>query len=143
MLGFFPAIGRAHELRQRTLLDLNDDGDREAARRFLARRLAAQAPVSSPEVERSYRRKDGGLLWVYEALGLVRDAQGRSVRSVRQVAPGQRLDIELADGHVAARTEEGGKAVEGQAQPRAPARRGEPARTKGKAGSPDDQGSLF
>jgi exodeoxyribonuclease VII large subunit len=83
---------------------------------------------------------------------LVRDAHGRSVRSVRQVAPGQHLDIELADGRVAARAAgEASKAAEraaegapeGQARPRSPARRGEPGRTKAKAGSPGDQGSLF
>ncbi|MGH6690908.1 MAG: exodeoxyribonuclease VII large subunit [Gammaproteobacteria bacterium] len=79
---------------------------------------------------------------------LVRDAQGNSVRSVRQVAPGHRLDIELADGHVAARAEETGKAEEGQAPPpRSPARRGEPGRAKAKAGPEGgqggSQGSLF
>jgi exodeoxyribonuclease VII large subunit len=74
---------------------------------------------------------------------LVRDAQGRSVRSVRQVAPGQHLDIELADGHVATRAEETGKAEAGQSQPQSPGRRGEPARSKTKAGPGGSQGSLF
>ena len=73
---------------------------------------------------------------------LVRDAEGRSVRSARQVAQGDRLDIELADGHVAAQAEAAGPADEGVSQPR-PARRGEPVRTRGKTGSPEDQGSLF
>jgi exodeoxyribonuclease VII large subunit len=71
---------------------------------------------------------------------LVRDARGNSVRSVRQVAPGQHLDIELADGHVAARA--AGEAAEGQTPPRSPVRRGE-GRARSKAGSPEDQGSLF
>jgi exodeoxyribonuclease VII large subunit len=71
---------------------------------------------------------------------LVRDSEGRSVRSTRQVAPGARLDIELADGHVAAQTDAAGDA---RGQPRAPARRGEPGRPRGKTGSPEDQGSLF
>jgi len=64
------------ELRQRDLFALSDEGEREALRRFLARRLVAHSPVFSPEMEKAYRRKDGGLLWVYEALGLVKDAQG-------------------------------------------------------------------
>lgn len=66
-----------HELRQRDLFALSDEGEREAVRRFLAQRLVAHSPVLSPEMEKAYRRKDGGLLWVYEALGLVKDAQGR------------------------------------------------------------------
>jgi exodeoxyribonuclease VII large subunit len=89
---------------------------------------------------------------------LVRDAHGRSVRSVRQAAPGQRLDIELADGHVAALAEDvapdrapdltrgpeqASAPVDEQARPRAPSRRGEAGRGKSKAGSPEDQGSLF
>jgi exodeoxyribonuclease VII large subunit len=62
---------------------------------------------------------------------LVRDARGTSVRSARQVTPGQSLDIEFGDGHVGAR-------ANGAAGPeeRAP-------RAKAKAGSSDDQGSLF
>jgi exodeoxyribonuclease VII large subunit len=68
---------------------------------------------------------------------LVRDAAGRSVRSARQVAPGDRLDIELADGHVAAEAAGTGAADTARAQPRAP------ARPRGKTGSPEDQGSLF
>jgi exodeoxyribonuclease VII large subunit len=74
---------------------------------------------------------------------LVRDAQRRSVRSVRQVAPGQPLDIELADGHVAARAEETGKAEAGRSPPQAPGRRSEPGRAKTKAGPDGSQGSLF
>ena len=69
---------------------------------------------------------------------LVRDAQGMSVRSARQVAPGQSLDIELGDGHVGVRV-----AGPGQPEARAPSpgRHGE--RTRSKAGTPGDQGSLF
>jgi hypothetical protein len=65
------------------------------------------------------------------------------VRSVRQVAHGQHLDIELADGHVAARAEETGKGEEGQAQPRSSSRRSEPGRAKAKTGPDGSQGSLF
>jgi exodeoxyribonuclease VII large subunit len=74
---------------------------------------------------------------------LVRDAAGRSVRSARQVASGDRLDIELADGHVAAEAAGTEAAGAARAQPRAAARRGEPARPRGKTGSSEDQGSLF
>jgi exodeoxyribonuclease VII large subunit len=71
---------------------------------------------------------------------LVRDAGGASVRSARQVAPGQSLDIEFADGHVGVEATGGDR--QGGQTPQ-PARRGEPARGKGKAGPSDDQGSLF
>src|SRR5262245_35796322 len=66
---------------------------------------------------------------------LVRDAQGMSVRSARQVAPGQSLDIELADGHVGVRV-----AGAGGPEVRAPSpgRHGE--RSRSKAGTPGDQG---
>jgi exodeoxyribonuclease VII large subunit len=78
---------------------------------------------------------------------LVRDDQGRSVRSVHRVGPGQHLDIELADGHVAARAQAPDPAKAGpdeeRAQPQSPARRAELGRSKSRAGSPDDQGSLF
>jgi len=73
---------------------------------------------------------------------LVRDAQGMSVRSARQVTAGQNLDIELSDGHVGAQVIETGKSGE-RTQPPSPVRRGEPERTKTKAGSRGDQGSLF
>jgi hypothetical protein len=73
----------------------------------------------------------------------VRDAQGYSVRSVRQVAPGQHLDIELADGHVAAQAKEPGVADEGRVQQRSPARRGEPVRSKTRTEPQGGQGSLF
>jgi exodeoxyribonuclease VII large subunit len=72
---------------------------------------------------------------------LVRDAQGRSVRSARQVGPGQQLDIELADGHVAAQAKDTAAAHEGEPQ-RAPVRR-EPARGKTRAEPQGGQGSLF
>jgi exodeoxyribonuclease VII large subunit len=74
---------------------------------------------------------------------LVRNAQGNSVRSVRQVASGQHLDIEFADGHVAARAEETGKVEDRQTQPRSALRRNEPGRAKTKAGPDGSQGSLF
>lgn len=65
------------ELRQRTVFDLGDDSCQDEARQFLARRLSSEAAARSPEMEKTYRRKDGSILWVCEALGGVRDAQGR------------------------------------------------------------------
>jgi exodeoxyribonuclease VII large subunit len=76
---------------------------------------------------------------------LVRDADGRSVRSVRQVARGERLDIELADGHVAALATET-EAPEDSGRPRVrPARGKEGGKPPGGQGGGQggDQGSLF
>lgn len=70
-------LGYAEEdLRQRTLFDLSDGHTREAARRFLAQRIATHSPTLSPEIEKPYLRKDGSTLWVCEALGVVRRADG-------------------------------------------------------------------
>lgn len=73
---------------------------------------------------------------------LVRDAQGMSVRSARQLTPGQTLDIELGDGHVGAQVVE---PAGSQERAPSPVRRGEPERTKtrAKVRSRGDQGSLF
>jgi exodeoxyribonuclease VII large subunit len=70
---------------------------------------------------------------------LVRDSAGRSVRSTAQVAVGQRLDIELADGHIGAQAcESSTRATDKQrsVQSAAPAR----SRTARHGGN---QGSLF
>lgn len=65
------------ELCQRTVFELSDPEQREEARQFLAHRLSAHAAAFSPEMEKTYRRKDGSVLWVCEALGVVRDTQGQ------------------------------------------------------------------
>jgi exodeoxyribonuclease VII large subunit len=68
---------------------------------------------------------------------LVRDSEGRNVRSVTQVAAGQLLDIELADGHVGTQALEGGKS---------PATRPEHQSSAGHHGRGSrggSQGSLF
>jgi exodeoxyribonuclease VII large subunit len=69
---------------------------------------------------------------------LLRDDAGRSIRSVSAVRLGQTLDIELADGHLAARAERGGT------QEAAPTAR-PPAKPKARAKARDEggQGSLF
>ncbi len=71
---------------------------------------------------------------------LVRDSEGRALRSVAQIASGHVLDIELADGHVDAQALSGG-AARPQAQP--DTRRGPPAGTKSGTRSGGSQGSLF
>jgi diguanylate cyclase (GGDEF)-like protein/PAS domain S-box-containing protein len=72
MLGYDRA-----ELRARTVFELSGPDNREAARQFFARRLSAPAsPVLPPEIEKPYRRKDGAVLWVCEALGVVGDREG-------------------------------------------------------------------
>ena len=75
---------------------------------------------------------------------LVRDADGRTVRQAEGITAGMRLDIELADGHVAAETlgaGAGGTAPPGQPRlaPRAPVAR-KPVSGGSQGGS---QGSLF
>lgn len=71
---------------------------------------------------------------------LVRDGEGRTVRSVAQVAAGQRLDIELGDGNLDVRIE-GGRGDARSASPSAGKPAARPRRRAGnKSGS---QGSLF
>ncbi len=72
---------------------------------------------------------------------LVRDSEGRTLRSAAQIAAGQRLDIELADGHVDAQALSGGRASR-DAEPQPQARPSLPPRktTVPRGGG---QGSLF
>jgi exodeoxyribonuclease VII large subunit len=69
---------------------------------------------------------------------LVRDSEGRALRSAAQIAAGQRIDIELADGHIDAQAFSGG-AREG-AKPQPPTRAGPRPKSGPQGGS---QGSLF
>ena len=69
---------------------------------------------------------------------LVRDANGRSIRSAGAVAAGQRLDIELADGHVAA-TAEHSASVHAASASRLPPK----SKARAKARGGEGQGSLF
>jgi exodeoxyribonuclease VII large subunit len=73
---------------------------------------------------------------------LVRDDAGRSVRSVAQIAVGQPLDIELADGHVRAETTQAGaRPPKPSSSPAAAPGRGKPVTQEGNRGG--NQGSLF
>jgi exodeoxyribonuclease VII large subunit len=72
---------------------------------------------------------------------LVRDGEGRTLRSVEQIVPGQRLDIELGDGHVDAQAlgKSVSKSVDEADQPvRASALPRKKTETRG-----GGQGSLF
>jgi exodeoxyribonuclease VII large subunit len=69
---------------------------------------------------------------------LVRDGEGRTLRSATQVAAGQRIDIELADGHVDAQALSGGS--RDRARPQPPTRTGLRPKSGPQGGS---QGSLF
>ena len=65
------------ELRDRSVFDLTDAGHRVQARQFLEHRLSVSSALFAPEIEKPYRRQDGSVLWVCEALAVVRGAQGR------------------------------------------------------------------
>ncbi|WP_240794543.1 diguanylate cyclase domain-containing protein [Azoarcus sp. DD4] len=65
------------ELRARTVFELSDTDRRDEERQFLSVLLSARSPVFSPEIEKTYCRKDGSILWVNEGLSVVRDARGR------------------------------------------------------------------
>ena len=74
---------------------------------------------------------------------LVRDGAGRSVRSVGQLAVGQPVDIELADGHIGALTTEAGAPQSAKPPPGSSGTpgRGKPVAPEGNRGG--NQGSLF
>jgi diguanylate cyclase (GGDEF)-like protein/PAS domain S-box-containing protein len=67
----------ADALRGRTVFELSDPEHQHQARQFVAHRLAVSSAVFAPEIEKPYRRQDGSVLWVCEALGVVKDAQGQ------------------------------------------------------------------
>ncbi len=71
---------------------------------------------------------------------LVRDSAGRTLRSARDIAAGQLIDIELADGRVDAQALSSSAKNEGKGKRALPARL--PPRSKGRT-SGGNQGSLF
>lgn len=94
MLGY-----TSEELRTRSLFDLSEGPAREAARQFLAERLADHSHTLSPEIEKPYLRKDGSTLWVCEALGVVRGAGGTPdllVAVVQDITARKNLEARLA-----------------------------------------------
>lgn len=80
MLGYDMA-----ELRERTVFELGDPARQQESRLFLLKRLSSDTVDALPEVEKTYLRKDGSLLWVCEALGVVKDRQGQPERVVAVV----------------------------------------------------------
>jgi exodeoxyribonuclease VII large subunit len=69
---------------------------------------------------------------------LVRDSEGRTLRSAADIAPGQRLDVEMADGRIDVQVL--GSSVREAAKRHTPAR----PPVRGKSGAPGGgQGSLF
>lgn len=95
MLGY-----REDELRACTIYGLSEESQRDEARQFLANHLSNDIEALSPEIEKTYRRKDGSILWVCEALGVVRDPQGQPdlVVAVAQDIT-QRKDLEARLSH--------------------------------------------
>nr|WP_202796600.1 diguanylate cyclase [Hylemonella gracilis] len=80
MLGYDMA-----ELRERTIFEIGDPQRQLEARLYLRKRLSLDSADALPEMEKTYLRKDGAVLWVCEALGVVQDRQGRPERVVAVV----------------------------------------------------------
>jgi len=73
---------------------------------------------------------------------LVRDEQGHAVRAAAGVGPGAPLDIEFADGRVAATADADRPSAAPSSPPKTAAREAKPAGPK-RVAKPIDQGSLF
>lgn len=70
------------QLQGLTLLELTDPDDRVAAQEHLTRCLCTSPTRythTAQEVEKRYRRRDGSVLWVCEALAAVRDKRGQVI----------------------------------------------------------------
>jgi exodeoxyribonuclease VII large subunit len=103
---------------------------------------ARQAVTARMAAERRHLDACGKLLGslgyhgvLQRGYALVRDSEGRTVRSAAAVGAGQQLDIELADGRIPAQALQAGTAVHKCASPSAA---GAPKRRPG-----GNQGSLF
>ena len=73
---------------------------------------------------------------------LVRDEQGHAVHAAAGVGPGARLDLEFADGRVAA-TADADRAARRRRPAKPAAERAEAGRAQARSSRPVDQGSLF
>ena len=74
---FARMLGRpAEELQGGNVFDLSDAEVASAARELLSEQLGSEAQALPPEIEKTYRREDGSLLWVCEALSVVRNRLG-------------------------------------------------------------------
>src|SRR5690242_7186955 len=103
------------------------DRARRAVRIYRDRRVQRLRSVSQLLTAYSYR----GVLT--RGFALVRDGEGRPLRSSAAVSAGMRLDIEFSDGRV-------GATADGD---RGPQPSGKAKRTRGSGGGPGGQGSLF
>lgn len=72
---------------------------------------------------------------------LVRDAEGQSVRSIREAKPGSRITVEVHDGRFAADITAGGSEAKSPPKATAEPRRAAPREKQGSG--PQGQGSLF
>jgi exodeoxyribonuclease VII large subunit len=110
----------------------------ERARRaldFSLQRLAARVAHSGQLLGAlSYRSV------LARGFALVRDEQGHAVHTAANVGPGARLDLEFADGHVAATADTDRPAATSKPKPVTSEQK---ASTPKRAGKPVDQGSLF
>ncbi|GIZ11319.1 diguanylate cyclase domain-containing protein [Pseudomonas sp. NCCP-436] len=76
---FCRMLGRPPErLQGHNIFELSDAASASATRSFLQKQLADCAASDSAELEKTYRRDDGTLLWVCEALGVVRNSLGQA-----------------------------------------------------------------
>ncbi|MGA4475577.1 diguanylate cyclase domain-containing protein [Ectopseudomonas chengduensis] len=74
---FARMLGRpAEALQGANIFDLSDAEVAAAARSFLSEQLVSEARALSPEIEKTYRREDGSLIWVCEASSVVRNRHG-------------------------------------------------------------------
>ena len=79
---------------------------------------------------------------IQRGYALVRDSAGRTLRSARDIATGQLIDIELADGRVDAQALSSGAKNDGKNDGKRPLPARPPPRSKGRT-SGGNQGSLF
>ena len=120
--------------RERERLAVLVERARRAANALIERRAALVGRAGQVLAALSYQ----GVL--ARGFALVRDPSGRPLRTAAAVAPGMPLDIEFADGHVAAVAEPRGPGTTPPTPPAPPT----PAKPRGgRSGGDFGQGSLF
>jgi exodeoxyribonuclease VII large subunit len=122
-----PALASETRLQRAALTGLARRLQPELVRRRIAERRARVAAVDALRVAYSYQ----GVL--ARGFALVRDGEGRPVRSAAAAAPGATLSLEFHDGHLAVTA--AGEAVPKPAPPRPAPKPAAPA--KAAAGQPD------
>src|SRR4029079_8613765 len=93
---FCEMVGYAREeLLSLTYLDITHPDDRPAGRAVLTERMREQSSQSRVDArDKRYIRKDGSILWALVTSTLIRDADGRSLRTITMVedVPNRRHD---------------------------------------------------